>query len=183
MEILQTPFEHRKWLWGAIGHYETDISSRGRKTSTVTDCWVISHQISPVYYFAKVKDYGATPSQCQTEQLKKLVSINTSVELLWTGTIFTLMQSTPFLFFFVDGFLQMSTPVALTNAAVPFSSARSPYSFSLRALFSGVHAQSVDSFKSAVAASASAGHLYLVPCHCVDARHPDVGDIFDTSQG
>ena len=40
-------------------------------------------------------------------------------------------------FFVVDRFLQMSTPVAVTSAAVLFSSARSPNSFSLRALFSG----------------------------------------------
>ena len=40
-------------------------------------------------------------------------------------------------FFFVDRFLRTSNPVAFTNAADLFSSARSPYSFSLRGLFSG----------------------------------------------
>ena len=39
--------------------------------------------------------------------------------------------------FFSSLSIASSTPVALMNAAVLFSSARSPYSFSLRGLFSG----------------------------------------------
>ena len=41
------------------------------------------------------------------------------------------------LLFLIDRFLQTSTPVTLTIAAVLFSFARSPYSFSFRGLFSG----------------------------------------------
>ena len=69
----------------------------------------------------------------QTDVLQKyFVSL-----VLVSVTVCVLMGSHVF-FFVVDHFPQTSTtPVALTNAAVLFSSARSPCIFSLRALFSG----------------------------------------------